>query len=79
MFREDISIWSRMSRSTQDRHIYCPTSYYGDGYTRSVCRVISEYFASTVPLFPQVKLENKSIMVLSELYGQVMLDLKLVM
>lgn len=66
-----------MSRSTQDGHIYRPTNYYRGGYTHSVCRVISEYFASTVSLFPQIKLENKSIMVFSELYGQVMLDLKL--
>lgn len=78
MFREDISIQSRMSRPTQMDIFIVPLAVM-EMAVHVQYAVISEYFASTVSLFPQVKLENKSIMVFSELYGQVMLDLKLFM
>lgn len=54
-----------------------PISYHGSGYTLSVCRVVSEYFSSTVFLFSQSELKNKGTMIFSEIYGQVILALRL--
>lgn len=56
-----------------------PISGHVGGYVLSVCEVVFEYFASTAFLFSQSKLKNKKIMVFHEIYGQVMLAVRLLM
>ena len=57
--------------------VFIPISYHVSGYTLSVCKVVSEYFPSTAFLFSQSELKNKGIMIFSEIYGQVILALRL--